>query len=219
MGPTRTTCMVPAQAPNGEEYETTALVNAATNGQLEAMALLLDRGASLNKPNSNGNNPLMMAADSGHTAMVRLLAERGADLNAPSPQSGVTAFHLACFRNWPGCVEALVRASCDTAAKDKDGLTGKDLAEEMGSTDVLECLARMAKKAAAKKKKRERKRRQATQPVGRSGAAEPDAEETELEAEDLLLAPAELLARATGADRSSQTGADRRVFWAFWGIF
>ena len=70
------------------------------------------------------------------------------------------------------------------------------MAEVEGNTEVLECLARMAKKAAKNKKKRDRKRRQTAQPVGQSGAAQRDAEETEPEAEDLLPAPAEPLAQA-----------------------
>ena len=115
------------------------MVRAAYNGQLEAAALLLDRGASPDKPNSSGHTPLMTAAELGHAEVVDLLAERGADLTATN-RWGATAFHHACFDNKPSCVEALVRAGCDTAAKDKDGRTGKQLAGEQGNTEVLECL-------------------------------------------------------------------------------
>ena len=130
--------LVPAQTPGGEEYESTALVVAAGQGQLEAAALLLDRGASPSKADSKGFTPLMAAVGIGHAAVLGLLVERGADLIATT--LGWTAFHYACCRNHPGCVEALVRADCDTATKTNDGRTGKDLAEEKGHTAVLERL-------------------------------------------------------------------------------
>ena len=131
--------LLPAQTPDRKVYETTALVLAAGKGHFEVAALLLDRGASPEKPNSIGWTPLLAAACHGQAAVVGLLAERGADLTATS-SAGLTAFHFACFFNRPSCVEALVRADCDTAAKTNDGQTGKDLAEERGHTAVLESL-------------------------------------------------------------------------------
>ena len=126
-------------AQTGSDCRATALVAAAGNGQLEAAALLLNRGASPDKPASNGCTPLMEAAANGHAAVVGLLLKRDADLHATHPQ-GATAFHCACTTNQPGCVELLVRAGCDTAAKTKNGLTGKHLAEAKGHTEVLESL-------------------------------------------------------------------------------
>ena len=81
----------------------------------------------------------MEAAGIGHAAMVGLLVERDADLHATNPQ-GWTAFHCACYYNRPGCVEALVWAGCDTAAKDTAGQTGKQVAVAKGNTEVLDCL-------------------------------------------------------------------------------
>ena len=132
--------LVAGQDDDGTEHESTALVAAACNGQLEAAALLLDRGASPDKPDSNGSAPLMMAAMNGQAAVMGLLLERGADLTATDLELGWTAFHFACFYNRPGCVEVLVRAGCDMTAKTNDGETGKQLAEENGHTEVLERL-------------------------------------------------------------------------------
>ena len=136
--------LVPAETPDGEKYETTALVAAAAKGQLEAAALLLNRRASPDKPDSHGHTPLMIAAGQGHAAVAGLLVERGADLHAANPD-GDTAFHYACRLNQPGCVEVLVRAGCDTAAKTKNGLTGKQVAEKTGHTAVLHCLRDLVK--------------------------------------------------------------------------
>ena len=131
--------LVRAQAADGVECEATALVLAASNGQLEAVALLLECGASADKPNSLGSTPLMVAASNGQAAVLGLLLECGADLTVTHPE-GATAFHFACCYNQPGCVAALVRAGCDTAAKTKGGQTGKEVAEEKGHTAVLESL-------------------------------------------------------------------------------
>ena len=132
--------LVPRETADGEECETTALIQAAGAGQLEAAVLLLDRAASPDKPDSFGTTPLMMAAELGHVAVTGLLAERGADLHALYNREGGTAFHCACASNQPGCVEVLVRAGCNTAAETKDGLTGKQYAEKRGNTEVLDCL-------------------------------------------------------------------------------
>ena len=128
--------LVPAKTVGGKEIETTVLVDAACSGQLEAAALLLDRGAGPDKPSSLGNTPLMAAASKGHVSMVGLLLDRGADLHATTP-NGSTAFHFACFNNQPSCMEVLVRAGCVMTAKTKVGRTGKQMAEEKGHADVL----------------------------------------------------------------------------------
>ena len=130
--------LVPRETADGEECETTALIQAAGAGQLEAAVLLLDRAASPDKPDSFGTTPLIAAASKGdeYSAMLDLLLKRGAD---PQSQGG-TAFHCACALNHPGCVEVLVRAGFDMAAETKDGLTGKQYAEQRGNTEVLDCL-------------------------------------------------------------------------------
>ena len=139
--------LVPAETADGGVFENTALVLAALKGHLEAAALLLDRGASPDQRNSDDLTPLMMAALNGQAAMVRLLVERGADLTATIGLSlrhgfpvGATVFHFACSYNQPSCVEVLVRADYDTAAKTKEGMTGKMIAEKRGNTAVLERL-------------------------------------------------------------------------------
>ena len=48
----------------------------------------------------------------------------------------MTAFHLACLANAPGCVEALVQAGCDVRIKDNDGNTGLQIAKAAGHTAV-----------------------------------------------------------------------------------
>ena len=81
---------------SGAVVQSTALITAAGRCQLDAVRLLLDRGADPGLATSDGNTPLMGAVVRGHTAIVRELAARGADLDAAHPETGGTAFHLAC---------------------------------------------------------------------------------------------------------------------------
>jgi ankyrin repeat protein len=149
---------------NAEEgrFETTALKQAIDAGQLDAVRLLLDRGADPNLLR-DGHTPLMTAVFTDGRAvvvpMIELLLERGADLDRvaefedrgtltsagdrinsgllkgcqPVPV-GWTAFHYACSDGEPDVVEALMRAGCDTSIKTEDGRTGKDLLEREDKT-------------------------------------------------------------------------------------
>jgi ankyrin repeat protein len=65
--------------PGGE----TALMTAARTGNVEAVTLLLDRGANVNaKDVVRSQTALMWAVTEGHAAIVKLLVTRGADVNA-----------------------------------------------------------------------------------------------------------------------------------------
>ncbi|MCB9617292.1 MAG: suppressor of fused domain protein [Sandaracinus sp.] len=71
----------------------TAIVEAAREGAVEAVRLLLERGADI-----HSENPLIYAARSGHLAVVRLLVEAGADVNAgnrgfPTPLAAALEFN------------------------------------------------------------------------------------------------------------------------------
>eukprot|EP01045_Picozoa_sp_COSAG04_P009220 COSAG04_NODE_529_length_13029_cov_3.203248_10_plen_752_part_00 len=111
--------------------------------QEAAVRFLLERGADPSLANSSGRTPLMAAASKGNQPIMQLLLEAKADLHAVDPANGFTAFHDACVHNQPDCADALVRAGCDTAARNKHGETGRDLAEQKGHTALLERLNRL----------------------------------------------------------------------------
>jgi ankyrin repeat protein len=129
-----------ARDADGDVFQTTALVGAACAGQLDAVRLLLDRGVDPSLATSEGDTALIQAVGNGHAGVVRELAARGVDLDAAHPETGATAFHVACMSNQPECAAALVELGCDTAMKSKYGQTGKQVAEHKGHATLLERL-------------------------------------------------------------------------------
>lgn len=54
---------------------------------MEAVSLLVDRGANVNAKDKFGWTPLTLAAQEGHLDVVKLMIEKGADKNAASNYS------------------------------------------------------------------------------------------------------------------------------------
>ena len=76
------------------------LHQAASEGHLEVVRLLVENGANVNARDENGRTPLFRAADEGHLDIVRLLVENGAEVNGLII-GGTTLF---CIRP---CVEGI----------------------------------------------------------------------------------------------------------------
>ena len=74
----------------------TPLMYAAEIGSLDAMRLLIDRGADVNAQNAFGSTALMWSASD--PAKVRLLLDHGAQVNTAA-KSGRTALIIAAFTN------------------------------------------------------------------------------------------------------------------------
>jgi ankyrin repeat protein len=74
----------------------TPLMYAAEIGSLDAMRLLIDRGADVNAQNAFGSTALMWSVSD--PAKVRLLLDRGAQVNTAA-KSGRTALIIAAFTN------------------------------------------------------------------------------------------------------------------------
>jgi ankyrin repeat protein len=72
----------------------TPLHYAATSGELEIMALLLEEHAYINAESPNKTTPLMMAAHYGTPEAVKLLLQEGADPTMRN-ELGLTAFDFA----------------------------------------------------------------------------------------------------------------------------
>ena len=121
----------------------TALMQAAREGDLAVMRLLVDRGADVNARTDRGWTALMSAASGelvGYKeAAVRFLVEHGADIHAQD-HHGRTALLVAVW--WPfgpseAAVRLLVDQGADVNARDRNGMTVLMHAAGAGALEVV----------------------------------------------------------------------------------
>jgi ankyrin repeat protein len=120
---------------------TTPLLRAARAGDVEAMKLLLARGALVDLPQVGGVTPLMAAVGLNNPidtrgkfrteidalATAELLLDSGADVNARDAR-GRTALHAAAAQGYNDVVKYLVEQGADLEAADADGAKPIDAA-------------------------------------------------------------------------------------------
>jgi ankyrin repeat protein len=93
-----------------DDGRTPLLITAGYRGSLEALRLLLDRGANPSVKTTGifgDSTPLLEAAHSGDQAMFQLLADRGADLKAAGPVALALAYKSRCVK----CADLLLSAA------------------------------------------------------------------------------------------------------------
>lgn len=120
----------------------TPLLRAARAADLEAMKLLLARGARVDLPQRSGVTPLMLAVGLGRSpidtrgkftseaealAAAELLLDAGADVNAHD-ERGRTPLHGAASQGFTEIVKLLAARGANLAAADNDGATAVDAA-------------------------------------------------------------------------------------------
>ena len=122
---------------------TTALYLASQMGHDDAVLLLLDNGAALDKGRaSTGSTPLFVACQHGHGDVVDTLIGRGAILDRPRQDNGATPlFIAACFGRLE-VVESLLDQGVDVFAETKDppGVTAESIAREQRHSTIAELL-------------------------------------------------------------------------------
>ena len=102
----------------------TALMLAANANDLASANLLIEAGASVNRPKWT---PLHYAASKGHSAMMRLLIENDAYVDAESP-NGTTPLMMAAYYSSPNAVKLMLEEGADPLLKNQDGQTALDMA-------------------------------------------------------------------------------------------
>lgn len=118
----------------------TALMYSAQFGELDAIRLLLDAGASVNKQdNKRGATPLIYAAEQGHTEIVKVLLNSGADTRIKL-LSGGTFLHAAVGGHAMEIVQIALATALDVNAKSDDGLTPLHFAAWSRSLRMLKLL-------------------------------------------------------------------------------
>ena len=102
----------------------TALMLAANANDLASANLLIEAGASVNRPNWT---PLHYAASKGHTEMMRLLIDNDAYIDSESP-NGTTPLMMAAYYATPKAVKLMLEEGADPNLQNKDGQTALDMA-------------------------------------------------------------------------------------------
>jgi ankyrin repeat protein len=104
----------------------TALIWAVRSGSIDAVNVLLDSGADVNRPGSSGDNwdatPLQHAILQRQPGIVRVLLERGADLNRGAGGS-LAPLHLAAGDTDPAILKLLLARGADPTVEDEHGGT------------------------------------------------------------------------------------------------
>lgn len=126
--------------PNSIVRGETTLFWASSQGHVELVTVLLERGASLQLPSTpTGWLPLHGATAKGRDAVVRALLDYGADANARSTVGDWTALHLACEHGHAAIAELLMDRGA-THATNFRGATPLHVAAHYGRNDIVNLL-------------------------------------------------------------------------------
>ena len=89
--------------------ENKALLEAALQGNEDAVRQALKKGAQINVRDRNGKTALILAAENGHLPIIQLLLDKGADINMKA-YNGKTALSVAAAQGHEKVVETLAKA-------------------------------------------------------------------------------------------------------------
>ena len=93
---------------NGSENKAIQLIQAAKDGNLQAVQASLSDGADVNTKDKDGQPVLMLAADNGQTEIVKLLLDKGADVNVKKTDLGTSALWIASQKGHTETVKLLL---------------------------------------------------------------------------------------------------------------
>ena len=120
----------------------TPLMYAAAFGSIEAMTLLLDKGANVNAANSGGATALMWSVTD--IDKVRLLLARGANVKAVSERGRTALFLAARSDRSAEIVKLMVAAGADVRAVDGAKMTVLSSAAAGNDTETIRIIAAAA---------------------------------------------------------------------------
>lgn len=116
----------------------TGLMVAAWYGQIDMMALFVERGADLRQTNRHGEQALQLAAWGGHQEAVKWLLDRGAPLERVGNQWG--ALHYAVFNGHERVVSDLLARGANVNARAPNGATPLMMAAREGHENLARSL-------------------------------------------------------------------------------
>lgn len=118
---------------------------AADGGQVEAAALLIEKGADIRHLGDENKTPLHHAVNwgggtKGSKELAELLIKKGADINAKGWEEEYTPLMIAALNGNREIVEMLIANGADIDAKSKSGSTALQIAAGKRHQDVVELL-------------------------------------------------------------------------------
>lgn len=115
--------------------------HAISDGQMEVVQLLLERGADVHARNTHQSPPLLIATEhQDDPAYVRLLLSNGADVNATCIDADTPLHILAMFQDNLEVAQVLLDAGVNINARNNSGQTAYDIAKSKGHMQLAEML-------------------------------------------------------------------------------
>jgi hypothetical protein len=130
---TNVSCTIDGYARN------TPLIDAADNGNVEVVQVLLESGANLEGANEIQRTALHKSASKGHLEVCRLLLASGAKVD-PLDWWKETPLHYAARNGHLTVLKLLVGMGADVTMKNEEGQTAGDIARKAGHSDVSDWL-------------------------------------------------------------------------------
>jgi hypothetical protein len=117
-----------------------ALMIAASKGNMEMLSLLIEKGADVDEKNTQqGQTPLIFAAHWGHADVLRLLIEQGADVNIQM-DDGWTALIDSISMDKSDVAKILIESGADINVKSRDGWTALIAAAYKNNGEIVSLL-------------------------------------------------------------------------------
>src|SRR4051812_3258901 len=117
-----------------------AFVDAAMNGNREAVKTLLKEGADVNTTQADGMTALHWAAQKGDVELAKMLLYASANLKATTRIGGYTPLLIASKNGDAAMIETLTSAGADANAPTTNGTTPLMLAAAAGKVDAVSAL-------------------------------------------------------------------------------
>jgi ankyrin repeat protein len=112
---------------------------AAQNGHFKVVECLINKGAKVDLPSSEGFVPLHIAAQNGHFKVVELLINSGAKVDLPDAD-GWMPLHAAAQNGHFKVVELLINSGAKVDLPKSNGWMPLHIAAQNGHFKVVECL-------------------------------------------------------------------------------
>lgn len=117
----------------------TSLIEAVWYQDFQAVKVLVEKGANIDKKQGDGITPLMFAVEKGNLEIAEYLINKGADLNSRAKNKN-TPLIIATFHGQDECVELLIKNGANVNLKQCDGFTALHFALEKDFIDVAKIL-------------------------------------------------------------------------------